>query len=110
MRIALIAAALAAVLAAQEKPSGPAFEVASVKRNVTGERPSGDMKGDRAWMRNMPMRVLVARAYEVANDRVIGPDWLDTQAFDIEAKLPPGSKEQDFWPMVRNLLAERFSL
>ena len=88
----------------------PTFEVASVKRNTTGERPSGDLKDDRFTMYNMPMRVLVARAYQVNNDRVVGPAWLDTDGFDIIAKLPPNPPENSLWLMLRNLLAERFQL
>lgn len=90
--------------------SAPAFEVASVKRNTTGERDSGDAKGDRLTLRNMPMTVLIALAYQVPNDRVVGPAWLITDGFDIDAKLPPGATRETVWPMMQNLLAERFKL
>lgn len=41
---------------------------------------------------------------------VVGSGWLDSEGFEIIAKLPPGAT----WPQVRimlqNLLAERFKL
>jgi hypothetical protein len=45
--------------------SVPAFEVASVKVNTSGAPPSGDAKGDRLTLYNMPLKVIVARAYQV---------------------------------------------
>ena len=94
----------------QGATGGPQFEVASVKVNTTGERPTGDLKGDRMTMYNMPMLVLIARAYQVANDRVAGPEWLESQGYDIVAKFPPGSKEESLWLMVQKLLVDRFKL
>ncbi|SPE32472.1 conserved exported hypothetical protein [Candidatus Sulfopaludibacter sp. SbA3] len=89
---------------------GQTFEVASVKKNTTGERPSGDAKGGQFTMFNMPMKVLIARGYGVTNDKVVGPDWLDTDGFDIVAKMPKDVTEQTLWVMVKNLLVERFKL
>jgi uncharacterized protein (TIGR03435 family) len=89
---------------------GQTFEVASVKVNTTGERPSGDFKGDRLIMSNMPMMVLVAQAYGVANDKVAGPVWFNGEGYDIVAKLPPETTEAAYPAMLRNLLIERFKL
>jgi uncharacterized protein (TIGR03435 family) len=90
---------------------GHSFEVASVKVNTTGERPTGDAKGDKLTMYNMPMKVLVARAFQVANDRIIGPGWMDTEGYDIVAKIPAGTSGPDaLWLMLKNLLIERFRL
>ncbi len=94
----------------QPSPSTPAFEVASVKVNTSGERASGDTKGDRLTLYNMPMKVIIALAYRVPNDRVAGPAWLDTDGFDIVAKVGPGTTADTLWLMLQNLLAERFKL
>jgi uncharacterized protein (TIGR03435 family) len=94
-------------------PTGsPTFEVASVKRNtVAGDsEPTGDSSNGRLSLRNMPMFVLVARAYGVNYDRLAGPDWIRTERYDIDAKFPPDSKSDALWPMLQNLLAERFKL
>jgi uncharacterized protein (TIGR03435 family) len=95
---------------AQSTSGRPAFEVASVKVNTTGERPSADGKGDRLTLRNVPMRVIVALAYQVPNDRISGPAWIDSDGYDIVAKPEPGSTREDLWPMIQTLLAERFKL
>jgi uncharacterized protein (TIGR03435 family) len=89
--------------------SAPAFEVASVKVNTSGERPTVDAKGDKLTMFNMPLRAIVALAYQVPNDRVTGPGWLDN-GFDIVAKFGPDTTRETLWPMLQNLLAERFKL
>jgi uncharacterized protein (TIGR03435 family) len=89
---------------------GQSFEVASVKVNTSGERPSESGKGDRLTMYNMPMRALIATAYQVPFDRVVGPNWLDTEGYDIVAKPAPDATREMLWPMLQNLLAERFKL
>ena len=90
--------------------SVPAFEVASVKVNTSGAPPSGDAKGDRLTLYNMPLKVIVARAYQVTNDKVTGPAWLDTDSYDIVAKFAPDTARRDLWLMLQNLLVERFKL
>src|SRR5271157_63653 len=108
--IAVLGALLPGATFGQTAASAPAFEVASVKMNTTGERPTGDLKGDRMTMYNMPMTVIIARAYQVANDRVVGPDWLVTQGYDIVAKVAPDTTADTLWLMLQNLLVERFKL
>jgi uncharacterized protein (TIGR03435 family) len=114
MTQALAIAALVAIFSgmtfSQTSQSPPAFEVASVKVNTSGERASGDTKGDKLTLYNMPMKVIIAMAYQVPNDRVVGPAWLDTDGFDIVAKVPPDSTAATLWPMLQSLLAERFKL
>ena len=39
-----------------------------------------------------------------------GPPWLDSQRFDIVAKLPPGANADQFPAMMQTLLRERFKL
>ena len=89
----------------------PAFEVASVKVNKSGEsEPTGDAKNGRFTLHNCPMFVIVARAYQVNFDRIDGPEWLKTERYDIDAKFAPDTTGEDLWLMVQNLLAERFKL
>jgi len=46
----------------------------------------------------------------VKNYQIVGPSWLDTERFDINATLPPETTKQQFQVMLQNLLAERFKL
>jgi uncharacterized protein (TIGR03435 family) len=90
----------------------PTFEVASVKRNTAAgdTEPTGDSSNGRLSLRNMPMFVLVARAYQVNYDRLAGPDWIRTERYDIDAKFPPDVRSDTLYPMLQNLLAGRFKL
>lgn len=108
--IAGIGAFISGAIFGQVPASAPTFEVASVKVNTSGERASVDAKGDRLLLYNMPMAVIVALAYQVPNDRVTGPGWLVTEGYDIVAKFGPATTRETLWPMLQNLLAERFKL
>ena len=110
LTVASLGALFSSVTFSQTTPSAPAFEVASVKVNTSGEPPSGNTRNGRLTMYNMPMKVLIARAYQVANDKVTGPDWLDTAGYDIVAKLGPDTTAETLWLMLQNLLADRFKL
>jgi uncharacterized protein (TIGR03435 family) len=103
----------------QSTPAGPTFEVASVKQNTSGDtngmlRPSA---GGRIDAVNMPLRQLIAFAYNLPPFRLLGaPDWTSTARYDIVAKLPvdPASATsgrdplQDVRDAVRALLIDRF--
>lgn len=54
---------------------------------------------------------LIARAYDVANNRISGvPRWNDSTLYSLSATLPPGSSKSDVRVMLRNLLNERLRL
>jgi uncharacterized protein (TIGR03435 family) len=111
--------ALAAVLdgtALGQTPSlpNPTFEVASVKRNTSGEtRIRFEMPPGTLTAINVPLRFAIRQAYRVPEARVLGgPSWLDSDRFDIVAKAPAatGRTSDDIRRMLRTLLTERFGL
>lgn len=57
-----------------------------------------------------PLSRLLMRAYNVKSYQVTGPDWINTERFDVVAKVPPGTSEEQFRLMLQNLLTERFQL
>jgi uncharacterized protein (TIGR03435 family) len=102
--------AAAAVLAhAQE--ARPAYEAASVKPNASGGGNSSS-KGSKGQIvfTNLTLKRLIERAYNVKSFQVTGPDWMDNIRFDIVAKYPPDTKDDDGSAMLRSLLEERFKL
>jgi len=106
--IVLLAANAAPVLA-QDK--NPAYEAASVKVNNSGtnsSRSSGS-KGQVVFT-NVPLKRLVERAYGVKPFQVTGPAWMENVRFDIAAKYPPDTQNDDRNLMLRSLLEERFHL
>ena len=113
-----------AVAAAGQTPAStpPAFEVASVKPAVQPERgpifclvpcSPGErltVTGTRVDIRWMPLRKLIVTAYRVKPYQVAGPDWMQSQRFDIVAKIPAGASPDQVPEMLQALLAERFKL
>ena len=110
----------AAVAPAQTKPS---FEVASIKPAAPldlaklragvekGEMPrlGPRVDGARAEYIYMTAGELIALAYDVKSDQIAG-GWIETQRFDIVAKLPEGASKSDAPKMLRSLLEDRFKL
>src|ERR1035441_4314243 len=97
----------------------PAFEVASVRpappfvdgtdfsmHGGPGTDDPGQITYPYTWLGR-----LLTLAYGVAFDQISGlPDWSETQAYSIVAKMPPNTTKDQFNLMLQNLLAERFHL
>jgi len=85
-----------------------AFEVISVKRNVSGEQASSSMvqPGGRYNATNMTLRMLVKTAYGVHDDQIAGgPGWANEDRYDVVGKAAAdqptnvfrGSREAGTW-------------
>jgi uncharacterized protein (TIGR03435 family) len=126
-RMAALVASLAggAALAAQapQTPAGaPAFEVASVKPNNSGDgRVMMQNQPGRYIATNVTLRLLIRNAYQLQDFQITGgPGWMASDHFDINAKVPdeframgppaPGSGPGPLQLMIRALLTERFKL
>jgi uncharacterized protein (TIGR03435 family) len=96
----------------QPEAGAPAFEVASVKVNRSEPNTmSFGMPPGRFTATNMPLRMLIMQAYQLSNYQLVGgPNWLDTDRFDIVAKTPDGAPPEQTRLMLRALLADRFKL
>jgi uncharacterized protein (TIGR03435 family) len=66
--------------------------------------------GLRAEYSYMTLRALVAIAYKMRPILITGPNWLDDERYDIEARMPVGSSKNDASGMLQTLLKERFKL
>jgi uncharacterized protein (TIGR03435 family) len=118
MRLTVFAA-FACALAAQTPDSQVVFEVASIKpspppdpRGMTVGSTGGPGTKDptRFTAHNYDMTGLLATAYGVQRYQLSGPGWLDSERYEITAKVPEGTTKAQFMLMVRNLLIERFKL
>ena len=126
-RAAVLVAAIACsvALAAQTPQSptaGPAFEVASIKPNNSGDgRVMMQNQPGRFIATNITLRLLIRNAYQVQDFQITGgPSWLGSDHFDINAKIPdgfrdlpparPGAEPGPLQLMLRSLIAERFKL
>jgi uncharacterized protein (TIGR03435 family) len=98
-----------------DRPNGPrSFEVASVKRASPpasgGVRSSMRLDPGRLTCTNVTLKKLMVESYGVKDYQVSGPDWLNTEIYDIAATLPPGTTGDEVMLMIQTLLADRFKL
>ena len=114
--------AVVAPILAQSVPL-PSFEVASVKRATDA---SGKVRvGDQIWSSagasfkpggafeavNATLDSIIRRAYGLREFQTVGgPEWLNTDRFDIQARGPQGAAESEGPRRLQSLLAERFAL
>jgi uncharacterized protein (TIGR03435 family) len=89
----------------------PAFEVASVKANTSGDGRGGGriLPGGRVIFTNESLRAVIRDAYG-QNDVLGGPSWVDSDKWDIVATAPPGQPDAPTRLMMQTLLAERFKV
>jgi len=92
----------------------PEFEVASIKPappQAPG-RVSTRMSADagRLTYTNVSLSDVIAKAYSVPHNQISAPAWLDTERFDIAAKIPAGIAMDRIPQMLQALLADRFKL
>jgi hypothetical protein len=83
------------------------FEVASIK-------PSSAEEGHSSWnsrhgnldMRNMSLKAIILAAYGIKEHQYSGPDWLEKERFNISAKAPGVTSDEEMRPLMQSLLAE----
>jgi uncharacterized protein (TIGR03435 family) len=100
-----------AVLFAQTpaKPK-PAFEVVTIKPVGPFQiRPGIRISGNR-FDCAMSLEGLITTAYQIKTDQMVGPDWLNSQRFAINATIPEGSSKDQVPGMLQALLEDRFKL
>jgi uncharacterized protein (TIGR03435 family) len=97
------AANLPSFVAASVKPAEPS----SVYRCWGGP---GSPDPGQLTCTNAPLIVLLTNAYGVKSYQIEGPEWLNSERFDIIAKVPAGATKEQYNLMLQNLLATRFKL
>jgi uncharacterized protein (TIGR03435 family) len=128
---ALLLGALAAPFVQAQAPAEqtsapkPTFEVASIKLNTSGSNGImiGNQPGGRFTATNATLRTLLSVAYRLPPGAQVigGPPWLNSDHYDIIAKMPAEFANQTQAPfqqpnptpmqlMMQALLADRFQL
>lgn len=121
MRQALLLVALACASVFGQLADSLTFEVASVKPSPPPD-PSGRVffgpprggpgtsdPGQITWT-NAALRYILMIAYDVQTYQVKAPDWINTERYDIVAKVPAGATKNQVQVMWQNLLKERFGM
>lgn len=104
----------AAWIASAQSAAPPSFDVASVKSAApccaAGEWRESKAADGRIDFRYVTLKYCIAFAWRVKEFQISGPPWLGTNRFDILAKGPEGTKQDQLPEMVQSLLADRFKL
>ncbi len=67
--------------------------------------------GNGYLVQNMSVKIMISLMYKVPMRQITGgPDWLDSDHYDIEAKADRPYSIDDLHVMFQNLLADRFNL
>lgn len=106
-----------------QAPAVPTFDAASIKaseNNARGDNPMG--RGGNPFasniqttpgsvsIRGLNFKGIVGWAYKVLPVQVTGPEWMDSQRFDIMARSLGPTDTDGLRAMMRTLLAQRFNL
>src|SRR5262249_10818201 len=91
-----------------------AFDVASVKpsQNLVGPDYNNQFAFSPVGItgKSVTLKRLIAEAYQVQLNQVVGPSWLDRNEYEIEARTEESARKDQLALMLQNLLGERFSL
>jgi len=118
--LSLVTIVSASISLQPQSPAKPSFDVISVKPNTAGGPPlrTGTWN-NRFIAENVPLILLIQYAYRppagvrLRQHVIGGPDWMNTDRFDIEAKLDKDIQAiptEQTWAMVQSLLEDRFQL
>lgn len=94
----------------------PAFEVASIKPSppiTSAAQKMGiglRMDDSQVSISSYDLRDLIRAAYGLQDFQIQGPDSLDGQRWDVQAKIPAGESRDRVNEMLLTLLIERFGL
>jgi uncharacterized protein (TIGR03435 family) len=112
--ISALAICLPLLVNAQPKPATLEFEVASIRPAppIDASVKIG-MHTDGAQVRfdQLSLRDCMRLAWQVKDYQVVGPDWVASDRFNINAKVPSGgATPEQIRTMLQNLLIDRFKL
>lgn len=99
---------------------GQTFDVASVKRSapyppgprvyVRARGGPGTANPGQITSSHATLRGLLITAYDVQSYQISGPAWIETERYDVTAKVPAGATREQVRIMWQHLLAERFGV
>ncbi len=111
---------LACTILAQAPTPKLEFEVASVRQAAPRTPAEGVIWGkkggpgtsdpERVTYRLITLWQLLGEAYGGPADRLIMPDWVLRERYDVTAKIPRGTTKEQYAVMLRNLLVARLQI
>jgi uncharacterized protein (TIGR03435 family) len=114
MRVLLPLLLAAVGLWGQAKPPRVEFEVASIKPAPPNPDPhmaAGlHIDGSQVHFARMSMKDLARMAYKVKFYQIAGPDWIASERYNVDAKLPDGAPRDQVADMLEALITDRFQI
>jgi uncharacterized protein (TIGR03435 family) len=98
-----------ASISALAQPATPSFEVASIRADEPGRERIEATPG-RLTMQNVRLTTCIRWAYDVQEQQISGPAWLNDTWFSIFAKADTPAGEPALRQMLQTLLMQRFHL
>jgi len=101
---------------AEVESNWPGYESVTITLGVaeTINRALLVQPGGKLLVRNWRLRDFIADAYNIQTHEIQGPDWLDAQFINIDARMtePPSGPDhiKQFHLLMRRILAEQFGL
>jgi uncharacterized protein (TIGR03435 family) len=96
--------------AQSQAPSRPAFEVASVKPNKSEGMMELGGHNEKFNALRISLEGLIEYAYNINHNEIVGPAWLGSETYDIEAKPEHPVSIAQIRQMLQTLLTDRFKL
>src|ERR1039458_9242672 len=81
-------------LPAQNATNKPKYERASVDRSACFTAANSIDPGS-VTLKGLPLKAVLREAFKVPMDQIEGPSWLDTDCFEIAAKIPEGATRSE---------------
>jgi uncharacterized protein (TIGR03435 family) len=91
----------------------PAFDVASIKLSTAEPGASSGIDTDtgKIHAHNVTLKRCIRGAYDIPEARIFGgPQWVDEERYNIDAKAPGPAGGHELMAMLQQLMAERFHL
>jgi uncharacterized protein (TIGR03435 family) len=111
---AVIGMSVAGGARGQDQPSRLTFDVASIRLSKPGQTAGGikALPGGHGYTsQNIPVKLIISLMYKVPMRQISGgPDWLENDRYDIEARADGVYDLDQLHTMFQNLLADRFKL
>jgi uncharacterized protein (TIGR03435 family) len=106
--------AIASIALFGQTAARPEFEVASIKPSADFQpanvRVGLHVDGSQVSGAALSLQNLIRIAYRVKEYQISGPDWLASERFDVNAKIPAGGAEKQVPEMLQALLEDRFQM
>ncbi len=98
----------------QTQPSRLTFDVAAIRLSNDATL-NGEIKampaGQGYFAHNIPVKLMISLMYKVPMRQIQGgPDWLNSDRYNVEARADHPNNLDDLHAMYQNLLADRFNL